>query len=140
MHKIVNSIILFLVFGYSQSQELNSIQAEPVQATIEQIAKKWHVVNYKTDANLTESLKKRIKKILKSKFIFNKKGFFSDGTFVEEDIGEWKFTNNNKSIIIIQNDLKITWDIMKITEEELILKREANNITIFFSTNRNKKS
>lgn len=136
MNKIWILIVFFLSFGYSHCQEINSIQTEPVAATLEQIAKKWFVIDYKTTAELTPELKKKIKKILKSKYLFSKKGLFSDGVAIEEEYGTWKFSNENKSIITIQNDLKITWNILKITESELVLRREAYNTTIYFSSNR----
>ncbi|WP_298117887.1 hypothetical protein [Flavobacterium sp.] len=136
MNKIWLHIVFFLSFGYSQCQEINSTQTEPVYATLEQIAKKWFVIDYKTTAEQTPELKKKIKRILKSRYLFSKNGLFSDGTAIEEEYGTWKFSNENKSIITIQNDLKITWDILKITESELVLRREAYNTTIYFSSNR----
>ncbi len=58
MNKIWILIVFFLSFGYSHCQEINSIQTEPVAATLEQIAKKWFVIDYKTTAELTPGQEK----------------------------------------------------------------------------------
>lgn len=112
------------------------VEIKTVQATLEQVAKKWYMVS-KDSPGKTEKQKQMANELIKgSYYIFAKNGKYKAEVLGIKEEGTWEFGENNRSIVMrSEGDQKI-WNISLVTENELVLIKGNTNEKWTFSVNK----
>jgi hypothetical protein len=99
-----------------------SLPYEAVAATKQQASKKWMLVRKESLNDASEIVKETMSELLKGSFLqLNENGEYEAAIFNLKESGEWRFGEENKSIITKGESGENTWNIIQISDTELIL-------------------
>jgi hypothetical protein len=128
-HTLVRSHGLFK----GNQSSVSSIPGE-VQASIEELSKKW-VLTQLMDSLETSEINIQMTEFVKGGwFEFNGNGSYAKKMITHEKNGVWKFQNDNRTIIMIDEDgFGSVWNICFISGAKLILQRPGTSIQHIFT-------
>lgn len=106
-----------------------------VKATTEQIAKKWYLKNKETSEEVSEEMKETVMNMLKGSYLdITPNGKYEIQVLKIKDNGKWEFGQGNESIITMNDDTEKVWNIVAVSENELVLIQGLTNERWTFSS------
>ncbi|MEM6339431.1 MAG: lipocalin family protein [Pseudomonadota bacterium] len=127
--ELQNSAFVMTKLAVGEMEKI--IETEPsfetVSATKEQVAKKWYLKSKESSKSVSDKVRKATDELLSGSYMkFSKNGKYKVQIFKIKEKGKWKFGEENKSIITIKDDNKKVWNIISISEKELVLVQGLN--------------
>ena len=111
------------------------IMFTPVAATKEQIAKKWHFASQESFSNKSETVQEEAEALMDGSYLdLKKNGKFEIFMLGEKETGKWELGENETSIITTTGDSKKVWNIIGITDNEIVLIHGNTEEKWFFRT------
>jgi len=98
------------------------ITFKTVKATNEQISKKWYLKSKESSKTGSDELKEVANELLKGSYMdLSKTGKYEVQILKIKEKGKWEFGEDNESIVTIKDGNKKVWNIISISEREMIL-------------------
>lgn len=107
---------------------------ETVSVSIDQLAKKWYLKRKEAPGKSEKQIEMVSNLIAGAYFDFQKDGSFEVSIIGMTETGNWELGSGNTSVITASEDAQKTWNISKITEDELILHAGNSEEKWIFST------
>ncbi len=93
-----------------------------VSATKSQVAQKWYLDKRESDKKLSKEVLETSQALLKGSFIqFKSNGKYKTKVLKLKEKGTWSFGENNTSIVTKKDKQQQIWNIVKVSDDELIL-------------------
>jgi len=114
-------------------------QTEPVEiigvsATVDQVAKKWYLKT-RTGGHPTKYRKEVDEMLSKDLYIkLHKNGNFEAEVLIVQNNSKWSFGTDNKSIIIDSEEVKKIWNILSVSDHQLVLQKGKSDEIWTFTT------
>lgn len=118
----------------SDEVEENIYKVELVSATSKQICKKWYLIKRNVPGRTEEQSKLVTEMAGETFFDFRSNGSYETQTLKIMVEGNWKFGQENKSLMLTIETTTMIWKIKSITENELVLLRGNTAETWTLST------
>lgn len=105
----------------------------PVAATKEQIAKKWHLESRESFSDKSEEIKEAAEALMEGAYLeLKKNGKFEIFILGVKEKGKWELGENETSIITTSAEGKKVWNIVGITDSEIVLVKGNSQEKWFF--------
>ena len=105
-----------------------------VRATSEQILKKWVLVELEDSLGNQEVNKKMTEFVKGGWYEFKNNGYYAKKMITREKNGEWKFQNDNRTIIMMDEDgFGAVWNICFISSARLVLQKPGSSVRHVFT-------